>query len=96
LSGKPVRGKATFRDYNLGFIHIDIKHLPRLQTACGERRKRYLYVAIDRRSRSVHPAVRDDETERSAIPFLREAAKAFPFRLTQVLTDNGSCFTPVY
>src|SRR3954447_5885959 len=26
------------------------------------------------------------------IAFLREAAAAFPFRLTHVLTDNGSCF----
>ena len=41
-------------------------------------------------------AVKDDETERSAIAFLREAAKAFPFRLTYVLTDNGSCFTPAF
>ena len=95
-SGRPVRGKGTFRDYDLGFIHIDIKHLPKLETANGERRKRYLYVAIDRRSRSVHLAVKDDETERSAIAFLREAAKAFPFRLTHVLTDNGSCFTPTF
>jgi transposase InsO family protein len=96
ISGRPIRGKGTFRDYDLGFIHIDIKHLPKLQTANGERRKRYLYVAIDRRSRSVHLAVKDDETERSAIAFLREAAKAFPFRLTHVLTDNGSCFTPAF
>jgi transposase InsO family protein len=98
LSGKPVRGKGTFRDYDLGFIHIDIRHLPKLQTANGERRKRYLYVAIDRRSRSVHLAVKDDETERSAIAFafLHEAARAFPFRLTHVLTDNGSCFTPAF
>ena len=51
-------------------MHIDIKHLPKLQTADGERRKRYLYVAIDRRSRSVHLAVKDDETEASAIAFL--------------------------
>jgi transposase InsO family protein len=96
LSVKPTRGGGTFRDYDLGFIHIDIKHLPKLQTANGERRKRYLYVAIDRRSRSVHLAVKDDETEKSAIAFLREAAAAFPFRLTYVLTDNGSCFTPAF
>ncbi|MBI0539792.1 DDE domain-containing protein, partial [Roseomonas sp. KE2513] len=95
-SDRPVRARGTFRDYDLGFVHIDIKHLPKLQTASGERRKRYLYVAIDRRSRSVHLAVKDDETERSAITFLREAAKAFPFRLTHVLTDNGSCFTPAF
>jgi transposase InsO family protein len=95
-SGRPKRGQGTFRDYDLGFVHIDIKHLPKLQTADGERRKRFLYVAIDRRSRSVHLAVKDDETTKSAIAFLREAAAAFPFRLTHVLTDNGSCFTPAF
>jgi transposase InsO family protein len=96
VSDRPKRGEGKFRDYDLGFIHIDIKHLPKLQSASGERRKRYLYVAIDRCSRSVHLAVKDDETERSAIAFLREAAAAFPFRLTHVLTDNGSCFTPCF
>jgi integrase-like protein len=94
--GRPRRGQGTFKDYDLGFVHIDIKHLPKLQTADGERCKRYLYVAIDRRSRSVHLAVKDDETEKSAVAFLKEAAAAFPFRLTHVLTDNGSCFTPAF
>ena len=47
-SERPKRGQGKFKDYDLGFIHIDIKHLPKLQTADGERRKRYLYVAIDR------------------------------------------------
>jgi transposase InsO family protein len=93
---RPRRGRGKFRDHDLGFVHIDVKHLPKLRTANGERRKRYLYVAIDRRSRSAHLAVKDDETERSAIAFLREAAAAFPFRLTHVLTDNGSCFTPAF
>jgi transposase InsO family protein len=95
-SERPAKGEGTFKEYDLGFIHIDIKHLPKLQTANGERCKRFLYVAIDRRSRSVHLAVKDDETEPSAIAFLREAAAAFPFRLTHVLTDNGSCFTPAF
>jgi transposase InsO family protein len=95
-SEQPAKGQGTFKDYDLGFIHIDIKHLPKLQTADGERRKRFLYVAIDRRSRSVHLAVKDDETEQTAITFLREAAAAFPFRLTHVLTDNGACFTPAF
>jgi transposase InsO family protein len=96
VSERPAKGQGTFKEYDLGFIHIDIKHLPKLQTANGERRKRFLYVAIDRRSRSVHLAVKDDETEPSAIAFVREAAAAFPFRLTHVLTDNGSCFTPAF
>ena len=95
-SERPKRGQGHFKDYDLGFIHIDIKHLPKLPTTNGERRKRYLDVAIDRCSRAVHLAVKDDETEQSAIAFLREAAAAFPFRLTHVLTDNGSCFTPAF
>jgi transposase InsO family protein len=50
-------------------------------------------VAIDRRSRSVHLAVKDEETEASARAFLGEALAAFPFRVTHLLTDRGSCFT---
>ncbi|NHN93914.1 IS481 family transposase, partial [Acetobacter sicerae] len=57
----PVRGQGKFRDYDPGYVHIDVKHLPKLQTADGERRKRFLYVAIDRCSRSVHLAVYDAE-----------------------------------
>jgi len=41
----------------------------------------------------VHLAVKDDETEASAKAFLEEALAAFPFRVTHVLTDRGSCFT---
>jgi transposase len=50
-SGHAAKGTGKFRDYDLGFLHIDIKTLPKLQTADGERRKRYLFVAIDRCSR---------------------------------------------
>ncbi len=92
-ASRPRRDSGTFKDYDLGFVHMDIKHLPKLQTANGERRKRYLYVAIDRCSRWVHLAVKDDELTASAIAFLKEAAGAFPFKITHVLTDRGSCFT---
>jgi transposase InsO family protein len=89
----PERAAAKFKEYELGFVHLDVKHLPKLRTADGELRKRFLFVAIDRRSRSVHLAVKDDETEAGATAFLREALAAFPFRVTRVLTDRGSCFT---
>jgi transposase InsO family protein len=92
-TAKPGRPAGAFKDYDLGFIHLDIKHLPKLRTADGECRKRYLFVAIDRRSRSAHLAVKDDETEASAVAFLKEALAALPFRVTRVLTDRGSCFT---
>jgi transposase InsO family protein len=89
----PERAAGKFQEHELGFVHLDVKHLPKLRTADGELRKRFLFVAIDRRSRSVHLAVKDDETEASARAFLAEAVRAFPFRVTRVLTDRGSCFT---
>jgi len=90
---QPRKGQGRFKDYDLGFVHIDVKHLPKLRTADGEIRKRFLYVAIDRCSRFVHLAVYDAENAANAIAFLKEARKAFPFRITHVLTDRGSCFT---
>jgi transposase InsO family protein len=92
-ASRPPRPVGSFKEYELGFIHLDVKHLPKLGTANGELRRRYLFVAIDRRSRFVHLAVKDDETEASAVAFLKEALAAFPFRVTHVLTDRGSCFT---
>jgi transposase InsO family protein len=89
----PERASAKFKEYELGFVHVDVKHLPKLRARDGELRKRFLFVAIDRRSRSVHLAVKDDETEASAKAFLEEALAAFPFRVTRILTDRGSCLT---
>ena len=50
-----------------------MKHLPKLRDRDGSLRKRYLYVAIDRASRYVHLAVKDDETTASAVAFLTSA-----------------------
>jgi hypothetical protein len=87
---KPKSG--TFKDYDLGFMHMDIKHLPKLSSDDEESRKRFLYVAIDRSSRFVHLAVKNDETAQSVIAFLKETIRALPFRLTHLLADRGSCF----
>jgi transposase InsO family protein len=91
---RPRRVQGHFRTYDLGFVHVDVKHLPKLHVGGGEFRKRYLFVAIDRRSRFVHLAVKDDNTERSALAFVDEAVAALPFRIRYLLTDRGSCFTP--
>jgi transposase InsO family protein len=90
---RPETPASKFKEYELGFVHLDVKHLPKLRTSDGEPRKRFLFVAIDRRSRSVHLAIKDEETEASAKAFLEEAVAAFPFRVTRLLTDRGSCFT---
>src|ERR671939_1159960 len=76
---------GAFKDYELGFVHLDVKHLPKLRDRDGVTRKRYLYVAIDRCSRWVHLAVKDDELTTSAVAFLNEAVRAFPFKVTHIL-----------
>ena len=92
-SAQARKPHGTFKDYEVGFVHVDVKHLPKLRDGDGLTGKRYLYVANDRASRFVHLAVKDDETTASAVAFLEEALTAFPFQITQVLTDRGSCFT---
>lgn len=37
--------RKSFKDYEPGFIHIDVKYLPRM---ADEDKRRYLFVAIDR------------------------------------------------
>src|SRR3954465_3545521 len=36
---RPRRSHSRFKDYDLGFIHVDVKHLPKLRTAEGQSRK---------------------------------------------------------
>ena len=36
----PERPAAKFKEYELGFVHVDVRHLPKLRTADGEWRER--------------------------------------------------------
>jgi transposase InsO family protein len=85
-SEKPVVKK--FKNYEPGYIHIDIKYLPKMN---GERK--YLFVAIDRKTRLVFIKIYKDKTAKSAEDFLEESIKFFPFKITRLLTDNGKEFT---
>ncbi len=72
------KGQGKFRDHGLGFGRMGIKQLPKLHGGGREFRKRCLCAAIDRCSRSVHLAVKEDMAEPSATAVLREAAAASP------------------
>jgi transposase InsO family protein len=87
-AGKPV--KKSFKDYEPGFIHMDIKYLPKLE---GEDSRRYLFVAIDRASRWVFYGIYDDQSEASSTDFLEHLIDAAPMKIVKLLTDNGSQFT---
>lgn len=83
---KPAVG--AFEQATVGFIHIDLKHLPALQ-----RRKSYAFVAIDRATRYVYLEIHPRRDAETAAGFLGRFIAQFPHRVHTILTDNGSEFT---
>ena len=82
--------RKTFKDYEPGFVHIDIKFLPKMP---DEAQHSYLFVAIDRATRWVFMRIYADQTQGSAVDFLRRVHEAAAFKITKLLTDNGTQFT---
>jgi hypothetical protein len=66
-SESEVAGKKSFKDYEPGYLHIDIKYLPRMP---DEEQRRYLFVAIDRATRWVFIDIYEDQTDKSSTDFL--------------------------
>jgi transposase len=86
---KPDRpAVGTFEQTTVGFIHVDLKHLPALQ-----KHKSYAFVAIDRATRYVYLEIHPNRDANTAAGFLRRFLAHFPHRVHTILTDNGSEFT---
>jgi hypothetical protein len=67
----PKEAKAprkAFKTYEPGFLHLDVKYLPQM---ADEKKRRYLFVAIDRATRWVYLEVKEDKTAKSASAFLK-------------------------
>lgn len=75
-----------FKDYPIGFFHIDITEL---RTRQG---KLHLFVAIDRTSKFVAAKLYERATMKSARDFLEELVETVPYPIHTVLTDNGIQF----
>jgi len=80
----------TFKDYEPGFVHVDIKYLPQMP---DETHRRYLFVAIDRATRWVFVRIYADQSQASSCDFLWRLYQAAPMKITTLLTDNASQFT---
>jgi transposase InsO family protein len=84
-----AKKKKTFKDYEPGYIHVDVKYLPKMP---DEENRKYL-LAIDRASRWVYLDIFPDKSAKSAETFLMDVVEAFPGKTTKLLTDNGKEFT---
>jgi transposase InsO family protein len=86
----PQPKRSSFKAYETGYIHIDVKYLPQM---ADESSRRYLFVAIDRATRWVFIRVFNAKTAANARRFLRDLERACPMRIRTILTDNGKEFT---
>ena len=77
-----------FKEYDPGFLHIDVTYLPKINGV-----KYYLFVAIDRATRTLFFKIYNAKTSANAERFMLECLDFFPFGITHVLTDNGLEFT---
>ena len=84
---KPLK---TFKDYEPGFLHMDIKYLPQM---ADETQRRYLFVAIDRATRWVYFRTCRNQSWASSTDFLRRLGRVAPMVIKTLLTDNASQFT---
>ncbi|MBK1650330.1 IS481 family transposase [Rhabdochromatium marinum] len=82
--------KKTFKDYEPGFVHVDIKYLPQMP---DEASRQYLFVAIDRATRWVYVEILPTKSAKHAQAFLKHLIANAPFHITKVLTDNGKEFS---
>lgn len=83
---KPV--VQPFEETGIGFIHMDLKYLPAL-----EKRKTYVFVAIDRATRYVYAEIQNRRDAKTAAAFLERFMAHFPAKVHTILTDNGAEFT---
>ena len=84
---KTDRPKKPFKEYPIGYVHIDITEL-RCETG-----KFYLFVGIERKTKYVYVELYSRMTIDNAVKFLHNLQKDCVFKITHVLTDNGSQFT---
>lgn len=92
LSGRPpapgrVRPQA-FEPTEPGFVHVDLKHLTRLQG-----RPAYVFVAIERTTRFAHVEVIASRRQEVVAAAFERFLDAFALPVHTVLSDNGSEFT---
>ncbi len=82
------RINQQFKDYDPGFLHVDITYWPKLNWI-----KYYIFVAIDRATRLIYLEIHDNKRADTSAQFLEKALDFFPFQIEKVLTDNGKEFT---
>jgi transposase InsO family protein len=84
----PKPAAKPFTAEPFGYVHVDLKHLPRLQGQPA-----YVFVAIERTTRFVYVEVVQERSGATIAACFGRFLDAFGHPVHTVLTDNGSEFT---
>ena len=84
----PKPAAQRFAPAPFGYVHVDLKHLPRLQG-----RPAYVFLAIERTTRFVHVAIVQERSGEVVAACLKAFLEAFGHPVHTILTDNGGEFT---
>ena len=82
---------GQFEPTPAGFVHVDLKHLPRLEGHHG-----YVFVAIERVTRFAYVEIVERRDAATIAACLERFLASFGYPVHTILTDNGSEFTDRY
>jgi transposase InsO family protein len=91
VSQRPPEPKPEIQRFDpqpFGYVHIDLKHLTRL-----DGRPAYVFVAIERATRFVHVEIAEERSGATIAACLERFLDAFGQPVHTILTDNGAEFT---
>jgi hypothetical protein len=91
VSQKPREPKPPAQRFDpepFGYVHLDLKHLPRLHKLPA-----YVFVAIERTTRFVYVEIVPDRSGATIAACLERFLQAFGHPVHTILTDNGAEFT---
>lgn len=90
---KAERQIKRFRKYSIGFLHIDTLYTPKIN-----KKRWYVFTAIDRVSKIAFIQITERKTKEMGAEFLRSVINFYPYPIHYILTDNGLefCYKALY
>jgi transposase-like protein len=85
---KQAKKSKIFKKYEPGYLHFDVTYLPMIEGV-----RKYLFVAIDRATRTLFYFLYDNKNAESAADFLKKCINFFSFKIKTILTDKGLEFS---
>lgn len=82
-----------FRKYSIGFLHIDTLYTPKIN-----KKRWYVFTAIDRVSKIAFIQITERKTKQMGADFLKSVLFFYPYPVRYILTDNGLefCYKALY